>query len=308
MTSMKRKLQLTEEERAARRAVERQLMSSAIEDLRSSDGWQRWLRARRHFHAYSLHNQLLIAHQRPDATHVAGFRAWLNLGYAVRKGEHALRIWAPMPPSKRALEAWRKTGSNPDDRPHTHFRLVAVFDRSQVDPLPDYPGGPTDLDPPIAPIQGDGLAHLFDPLVDFAASIGYTVLVQAIQGSAQGYCEPDRHNISIEAIGEDFSANAQVATLIHELAHALLRCERQETDPSLAYGGEEVVVECVAYSVCSALGLDTSEFSAPYMASWGEGDQIDRYAELIDRLARRLEDRVFFPLAPATADALPHVA
>src|SRR5262249_7234270 len=104
-----------------RRAADRQRMKEAIDALQSSDGWRRWLRARRHFRTYSLHNQLLLAHQCPNATHVAGFRAWLNLGYCVRKGEHALRIWAPMPPSNKALNAWRQAGSRPDDRPRTFF-------------------------------------------------------------------------------------------------------------------------------------------------------------------------------------------
>ncbi len=49
-------------------------------------------------------------------------------------------------------------------------------------------------------------------------------------------------------------------------------------------------MECVAYTVCSTLGLDTAGFSVPYMASWGEGEEIERYAALIDRLASRLED------------------
>jgi hypothetical protein len=49
-------------------------------------------------------------------------------------------------------------------------------------------------------------------------------------------------------------------------------------------------VECVAYSICSSLGFDTSGFSVPYMASWGNGEEIGRYGELIDRLATRIED------------------
>src|SRR5262249_41887366 len=146
----------TADKHAARRAAEREQMKQAVEALQSSEGWQRWLTVRRHFHAYSFHNQLMIAHQCPDATRVAGFRAWLKLGYAVRKGEHALRIWAPMPPSKRALETWHQAGSNPEDRPRTFFRLVPVFDRSQVDPLPEHPGGPAPLEPPHEPTTGDG--------------------------------------------------------------------------------------------------------------------------------------------------------
>jgi hypothetical protein len=78
---------LTDAERAERRRVDRAFARQAVEQLRSSEGWQRWLASRRRFHAYSLANQLLIAMQKPDATHVAGFRAWLRLGYCVRKGE-----------------------------------------------------------------------------------------------------------------------------------------------------------------------------------------------------------------------------
>ncbi|HEX5983696.1 MAG TPA: hypothetical protein VFY69_05750, partial [Solirubrobacterales bacterium] len=41
---------------------------------------------------------------------------------------------------------------------------------------------------------------------------------------------------------------------------------------------------------CSSLGFDTKGFSVPYMASWGSGEEIGRYGELIDRLASRIED------------------
>lgn len=51
--------------------------------------------SRSRFHRYSLRNTLLIAFQCPHATHVAGFRRWLELGRGVRKGEKAIRILAP---------------------------------------------------------------------------------------------------------------------------------------------------------------------------------------------------------------------
>jgi hypothetical protein len=298
MAKRRRRRALSDEERAEKRAAERELMAEAIEQLRSSEGWQRWLCVRRHFHSYSFHNQLLIAYQRPGATRVAGFRRWLSLGYAVRKGEHGISIWAPCPPSQRKLREWREAGADPETEPRTYFRLVKVFDRSQVDPLPDFPGGPFDLDPPIEPVSGQSLAGLFEPLAQFAQTIGYTVAVEEIPGSAWGYCSPPRRHIGVEAVSAEFSANAQVGVEIHELAHALVRCERREEDPKLTYAEEEVVVECVAYTVCSSVGLDTSGFSVPYVASWGEGTEIARYAELIDRHARRLEDVALAAGAP----------
>ena len=48
------------------------------------------------FSKYSLANQMLIFGQRPDATHVLGYRAWNNAGYQVRKGEKGIAIYAPM--------------------------------------------------------------------------------------------------------------------------------------------------------------------------------------------------------------------
>jgi antirestriction protein ArdC len=300
-----RRRPLSEEERAERRAAERELMAEAVEQLRYSEGWQRWLRVRRHFHSYSFHNQLLIAFQRPGATRVAGFRRWIDLGYAVRKGERGLSIWAPCPPSKKKLREWREAGASPEERQPTYFRMVKVFDRSQVEPLPEFPGGPLDLDPPVEPIEGEGLAPLFEPLARFAASIGCHVVVEEIPGAAQGYLQPQSGKIGVEEVGPDFSPNAQVAVEVHELAHALVRHDRQDDDPKLTYGREEVVVECVAFTVCASLGLDTSGRSVPYVASWGEGDEIERYATLIDRLASHLED---VALAASQAPASEHVA
>ncbi|MFN8215175.1 MAG: hypothetical protein U0R71_01125 [Solirubrobacterales bacterium] len=38
------------------------------------------------------------------------------------------------------------------------------------------------------------------------------------------------------------------------------------------------------------------------MAAWGDGEEIERYAALIDRLARRLEDAVLAASRPAGAE------
>src|ERR1019366_9439677 len=105
MSATHQRALLSDEERAERRRAEREYAREAVERLRSSKGWQQWLGTRRHFHTYSLGNQLLIAMARPTAARVAGFRAWLQLGYSVQKrpddvpeGSWAIKIWAPCPP------------------------------------------------------------------------------------------------------------------------------------------------------------------------------------------------------------------
>jgi len=55
---------LTDAERQARREADRAKAREAVEALKTSDGWTRWLASRRHFHRYSLANQLLIALQK----------------------------------------------------------------------------------------------------------------------------------------------------------------------------------------------------------------------------------------------------
>ena len=105
-----------------------------IRDSLTSDGWQRWAKVRsaNGLARYSLSNQLLIALQRPDATFVAGFRAFLNLSRCVRKGEKAIRILAPMPIKRSVTQV---AGDTEDV--HITFRAVPVFDAEQTDPIPD---------------------------------------------------------------------------------------------------------------------------------------------------------------------------
>jgi antirestriction protein ArdC len=282
----------TEAERAERRAAEREQMREAVEALRTSEGWQRWLKVRRHFHDYSFHNQLMIAMQLGHATRVAGFRRWLEIGYAVQKGEHAIRIWAPCRPSEKQVKRWREAGAKPEEEPRIFFRLVPVFDASQVAPLPDFPGEPMPLEPPHEPIGGDGLSDRVPALVEFADALELEISIEPVPGAASGYHEPATGRIVVEDVGAEFSANAQVSVLVHELAHALVRIDRREADPKLDYAAEEVVVESVAYSVCASLGLDSAGSAVPYVTGWAErteGDPIEAYAELIDRLARRIE-------------------
>ncbi len=292
-----------EEKHAARRNADRERMATALEALQSSEGWRRWLRVRAAFRTYSFHNQLLIANQRPEATRVAGFRRWLELGYAVRRGEHAIRIWAPCPPPKKQLERWKRAGADPAEKPPTYFKMVAVFDRSQVESLPDFPGGAIELEPPHEPLQGDSLSHLFEPLVEFGHSLGLQIKREEFAGAAAGYFEVGEKRIVIDN-GSRHSPNAQVSTLIHETAHALVRLDREDGDPSLGYAEEEVVVEAVAFIVCASVGFDTSGESVPYLAGWGGGNaanSVERYATLVDRLAAKLEAAVLPQVAEEEA-------
>jgi hypothetical protein len=273
--------------RAARRRADRDFARRAVEELRTSEGWQRWLAARRHLHSYSLANQMLIAMQKPEATRVAGFRAWLKLGYCVRKGETALRIWCPCPPSATQLREWREAGADPAARPRTYFRLGPVFDRTQVAELPP-PATPLPLDPPIRDVDGDDLAWALAPLGSLAEALGYTVIIEALPAGVGGYCRTSDKTL---ALAEGKPANHRVHTHVHELAHALLAAEPDHL--ALDYAQEELVVESITYTVAGALGLDVDGYAIPYLTSWSQDTNltiVERAAATIDRLAKRIED------------------
>jgi hypothetical protein len=288
---------LSDAERAERRRTDRERLEKAARALLSSEGWQRWVRVRstNGLSRYSFGNQLLIAMQRPDATYVAGFRAFLDLNRCVRKGERATRILAPMSVRTRGSET-QSSGSETDGEQsrRTVFRAVSVFDVSQTDPLPGKE--PLPLHPPAAPIEGDSHAHLLDPLQLLAAELGYTVSARTLEGSADGWCDGNSHEI---VVNDALAANARVRVLVHEIAHALgVGYE--------AYGRRraEVLVDTVTFVVCGSVGLDTSGSSVPYVAGWGESGELEAirgFAETIDTLARRIEDALNTNDAPLSA-------
>ena len=72
-----------------RETVDRSLdtLARAVDDVRASETFKAYLAVQARFHRYSWHNSLLILMQRPDASRVAGFKAWQKLGRHVRKGE-----------------------------------------------------------------------------------------------------------------------------------------------------------------------------------------------------------------------------
>jgi antirestriction protein ArdC len=279
---------LTEQERAERRERDREYAQKAVEQLRESAGWQQWLRTRASFRTYSLGNQMLIAMQHPTAERVAGFRAWLKLGYCVRKGETSIRIWAPCPPTRKQIETWERNGSKPGERPRTFFKLSAVFAQDQVAELPP-PAKPVPLEAPLRELEGDDLAEVLPRLIELGTALGSAVKLAPIAGGARGVFEPATKRIMVES---EMAANQQVATLCHELAHALVRAEREDGDPVLAYASEELVAESVAFTCVRSLGIESDSKSIPYLASWAEQTDLkvlEQYAGLIDRLARRIE-------------------
>ena len=103
-----------------------------------SEALTRYLAMLAKLHRYSFGNVLMILSQKPDATHVAGFHTWRQMGCFVRKGEKGIVIIAPMTIKQKESTA-KQSDPGEVDKPILRFRGVHVFDVSQTDgePLPE---------------------------------------------------------------------------------------------------------------------------------------------------------------------------
>jgi hypothetical protein len=278
MASRSSRKVLSEAERAERRQRDRERLQQAAAQLLSSEGWQRWVRVRSQagLARLSVSNQLLVALARPEATFVAGFKAWLRLGFAVRKGERAIAIIAPLPVKDRDRVTGEETGEL-----LMLFKTVFVFDRAQVDPIEGHVQAP--LAPPSEPLTGNSHAHLLEPMRAFAESLGFAVAFESIPGPTGGWCDSKRRRIVVD----DQPANAQLRILLHETVHALGVGYTE-------YGreGAEVIVDTATAIACASVGLRVDGESIPYIAGWGEDGALEAvaaFAKTIDELARRIE-------------------
>jgi hypothetical protein len=212
----------------------------------------------------------------------------------VNRGEKAIWILAPLKLKDRDRVSGEETGEI-----RTLFRAVPVFDRAQVTTGENA----TPLQPPCEPLSGDSHEHLLEPLERFASSLGFTVSFETIDGPAGGWCDAKRQRIVVDA---SEPPNAQVRTLIHEIAHAMGVDYRQYSRAQA-----EVIVDTVSFVVGSSVGLDLGGETVPYVAGWGEHgalEAVSEFAATIDKLARQIEEALDGHQSDRSENSTPLVA
>lgn len=224
------------------------ILTESVSKLMDTETFKAALRFRQKLHAYSFRNAWLIYSQRPDATTVAGYRRWLELGRQVRKGEKSIAIFAPL--------------TRKDDAGATEvygFRTASVFDVSQTegDPIPEPP------QPERLTGSGNSVLEALTGLEAYALSKGFPVVVASLPGAALGMFSLKSGQITLR---EGLEPLQRLKTFIHELAHALLHRDPVKRDRHVC----ELEAEACAYIVCDALGLDTARYSFPYLAHWAD--------------------------------------
>ena len=280
-----------------------QSLESGVEELFTSNRYQEFLKTMAKFHNYSFNNTMLIAMQRPDATLVTSYKNWQSMGRQVMKGEKGITIIAPAPykkmKEKEVLDENQRPIMGTDGKPKTeqvevtvpHFKAVTVFDIAQTS------GEPIQT---LAPELLTAAVQDFDSFMQAIQKISpVPIRFDEIDGNANGYY----HNADKEiVIKKGLSESQTLKTAIHETVHAKLH--DKEIMESLGVEKDrltkEVEAESVAYCVCSSFGLDTSDYSFPYIAGWSSSremkemkasmDVIRKTAgEMIDQLTEELE-------------------
>jgi antirestriction protein ArdC len=237
----------------------KEIMEKATEQLVAalnaghSEALTGYLKAIGRFHRYSLHNVLLIASQKPNASYLAGFRTWNGLGRFVKKGEKGILILAPI--VRRKPESKDEEQDSPTSV--AGFRAAYVFDLSQTDGK--------EL-PRIGTVQGDP-QECAERLHCFAAAQGIAVEYSEEIAPARGVSTGGKIMLLPgQSQAEEFS------TLTHELAHELLHRGNRRAATSRRI--RETEAEATAFVVCHAIGLETGSAASDYIQLWQADAQL----------------------------------
>ena len=266
-------------------------LEQGVKEIFTSERYTEYLNTMSKFHNYSFNNTLLITMQKPEATLVAGYQAWQKkFNRHVKRGEKGIQIIAPAPiREKQEIEKIDPVTKEPvigeDGQPETEivemviprFRVITVFDVSQTEGEPI-----ADLDVP----ELTGSVQFYDTFMQALQNISpVPIRMMNVEGEAKGYYHQTEKYIAIQ---EDMSNVQTMKTGVHEVSHALLH-DREVMDAEGVLKDrttKEVEAESIAYIVCNHFGLDTSEYSFTYIASWCESKDMKALRASMDTIRK----------------------
>lgn len=260
-------------------------LEDGMKELFSSEKYAQYLKTMAKFHTYSLNNTILISMQRPDATLVTGYERWKSMGRQVKKGEKAIRIIAPAPVKEKRqqkkLDEEKKPVLDENGDPEMEevevtiqkYKVTNVFDFSQTE------------GDPIETLDAAELTAGVENYAEFLQAVETVAPVpirfDELTGQTKGYF----HTVKREIVIQKGMAESQtLKTAIHETAHSLLHNKKEmaEQEDLKNRQTKEVEAESVAFVVCSAFGMDTSEYSFPYIAGWSSGKEMTELKASMD--------------------------
>lgn len=272
-------------------------LERGLTELFNSDSYKNYLSTMSKFHNYSFNNTLLIAMQKPEASLVAGYKAWQkNFDRHVNKGEKAIRILAPAPykikeerdkvdPVTQEIMLDRDGNPQKEEVEITipAFRAVSVFDVSQTDgkPIPQLEAKEL-----LSDVEG------YQDMIHAVEAVSpVPIEMEEIAGESKGYFDREARRIAVQ---ENMSESQTLKTMIHEVAHSKLHNKEVEQDEQARKdrNTKEVEAESIAYTVCQHFGVDTSEYSFGYIAGWSSGRDTKELKSSMDTIRRTASELI----------------
>lgn len=274
-------------------------LEAGVKEVFESEQYKTYLKAMSKFHQYSFGNVLLILMQYPEASLVAGFQTWKKqFGRPVKKGEHGIQIIAPTQRSRLVKQDrfdpdTQQPIIGPDGVPeqepvfvnYQSFRVTYVFDVSQTEgkELPSYG---------VDELTGD--VPYFDDMISAIEKLAPVPIEYRPAAAAKGGYNQLEKKIYVN---EGMSQVQTLKTLIHETVHAKLHAlpvkdgeiiGRPEKDKHT----REVEAESIAYVVCQHFGIDTSEYSFPYVTGWSRGKELNELKASLDCISKTAAEMI----------------
>ena len=275
-------------------------LEEGLKELFESEKYKTYLSTMSKFHNYSFNNTLLIAMQKPEATLVAGYKAWQkNFERHVNKGEKAIRILAPAPykikEERDKLDPvtgemmFDENGMPQKEQVEVTipaFRAVSVFDVSQTDGKP------------IPELEAQELLSTVEGYEDFVQALMNVAPVpigfEDIPGDSKGYFHTEEKRIAVQ---ENMSESQTLKTMVHEVAHSMLHNKEINRDdlieePAKDRNTKEVEAESVAYTVCQHFGIDTSGYYFGNIAGWSSGKDMKELKSSLDTIRKTASELI----------------
>ncbi|MEB9370362.1 ArdC-like ssDNA-binding domain-containing protein [Bacillus cereus] len=267
-------------------------MEKSIEGyFRTTGDLKEYLTFMAKFYHYSPSNISLIQSQFQGASAVGSFSFWKEKGFPVKKGEKGIKILVPnrtVAKFKDKDGTWKSvTKASEQEKKQIesksvevkpgrlYFAVGHVFDVSQTNAKAE------DL-PRIFPNRWlEGSVTDYQSLYKGMEAIAEKNGVKIIEPKQElGVAKGVSYTLTKEvALNPRNSELQNVKTLLHELAHAKLHTA--ETHMNYTAPEKEFQAEMTAYAVSSYFGIDTSEYSLGYLASWTQGKEMKDKTKLL---------------------------
>ncbi|HGO5511143.1 TPA: PBECR4 domain-containing protein [Streptococcus suis subsp. hashimotonensis] len=267
-------------------------LKEGIKEYLDSDKYKDYLTKMSQLNNYSSRNLRLILAQQPTASQVASFKQWKEtFGRHVKKGEKALRIFVPITYIKK--DENNQPILDKDGKPEigTTFRLkAAVFDVSQTDGK-EMPKAVSDVKDQLT---DQDYGNLYRTLMTIAKNNHVSVRFEELEESRKGYYDTASHQIVLNKVG--MNKSQLIKTFLHETAHSELHHKDHPQKDQLTRSNAELQAESVTYVVASYYGLDTSDYSFGYLASWSQDKDtlrdLEAQLDIVQQEAKSLIERM----------------